>query len=278
MENIIVLNIYDQSLFFEDEELKSERTSLGRKMYVVNEYNEILESCLIHDIVMSGSSWVGIDINSIQNIHHYDVELETLNGNYDEIQHKENINRSTERSKKIFNIFNDKFENFLGKLPDLFMDTNYQDGFLVNVIDLFGKEDHEALLSALTENKIQYSIVKHNKNVTEAGAGHYVEEIILFVSESVKSGVTWDYIKLLLDKMGVSYKKEKGIDLEKITEDVAQKINESRNNLSLGSGYSKEGDDYKINLKTRYSEIDVVWNENKGIIELKNIEKTQTRV
>lgn len=153
------------------------------------------------------------------------------------------------------------------------------EGFLVKIEDHCHIEELDILLE-LKKHNLEYEIITSTVKRTETGAGDLLSEVIVFVQNTVVSGIAWDIIKGGLIMMSPFSKASKSIDERKaenvnykrLRKDIALRISIDSKALILIDMY-KENDDILLKFKGNDSVITVLCDKNYSIQEL-NVEES----
>jgi len=158
-------------------------------------------------------------------------------------------------------------------------DEEEVEGFLIKIEDHCQIEELDILLE-LKKHSLEYEIITSTVKRTETGAGDLLSEVILFVQNTVVSGIAWDIIKSGLIMMSPFSKVSKSIDERKVEnvnynrlrKDIALRISIDSKALILIDMY-KENDNILLRFKGNDSVITVLCDKNYIIQEL-NVEES----
>ncbi|KHD16001.1 hypothetical protein [Clostridium butyricum] len=177
------------------------------------------------------------------------------------------------------NDFTDKLYKNINDSKNLLEDS-ITDGFIIDICenDGGGVFDYKSIQSLLKESKIDFESLNININEFSGGASGQWQEIVCFVASSVASGITWDYIKALIDNelpmlkdcIKVQYIEKKGF--KKVRKRVAEMTRIKEKEIYIVK-FDKNKSDIQMNFMTLDKKIYVRCDNNYHIINLEVKEK-----
>lgn len=271
----IIVDVYDECINFSNDDFESKFTHQFGKVYTAERFDPSKEYELGTVILQNKGDGMTIKVNSNNNIHFIEVFLL-----YGELDAKSQEDLILSIKKWLDTNFDDFEEEDKIRLE---CDENYEDGFFIKVEGVEKSDFLVPLIDSLESEGIRAKVVNHKKVQNEWGAGSYFEQILLFITSSISSGIAWDLIKgrlnILMDQFRELDKSKQiqGFDIQKIITKVAENVGENSFNLQLIDMEVAE-ELYVITLKTRYQEIKVKCNNEYHIKSCNIKELTKTRI
>ncbi|KEZ47739.1 hypothetical protein [Metabacillus indicus] len=142
------------------------------------------------------------------------------------------------------------------------------------VIEKPSELDETNVFEQLKENNIPYEIISNNTQRTESGAGAEFSEAIIFIKDSVASGVAYDLLKAGI-LMSVSYvagninrtpRKAGNINYKNLLKDISTRVNVKPNQITLTNMYAQE-DETIFEFRANGNYITVICDEDNLIKE-----------
>jgi hypothetical protein len=207
------------------------------KEEVVKEWNfqsitvENANIVALYDNVMQNIGWSSYKIEKTKNnirisltpiimVDALDHELSQINkDNIDTIKEQVDKYVHDHKADSLVSVTNDKTE----RTEDLYAYVFESHGGSESV-------EIQALIDHLRENKIEFEIVYEYSRADDVGASSGVYEVIIFIQESVMSGVTYDLLKMIPLFTLINIKKDR---VDVLTKKAAHYLHTQTGNIEL---------------------------------------------
>lgn len=196
---------------------------------------------LVSSIVRLKGDWYNVDRNYFLNNYFIEVSLVFHSKEYTEDQ-KIFVNQVIDEFSKCLEAKGLK-EETTAILEDIDVNSFVEnDGYFISCENKDGTDtyiDLELLQKALNANNLEYKTVSLIEQHTECGAGNVVNEFLIFIMESIQSGITWDVIKMALssylkiDIKNLKFHVLESIQYKLLRKRVAERMNEVPENIIL---------------------------------------------
>lgn len=153
--------------------------------------------------------------------------------------------------------------------------NNTEQGFLIKI---GGREEGIFNVSEIEQNlreaNIEFDIITNKVKRSEAGAGDLLVEAIIFIKDSIASGIAWDIIKpILLMGAGAATKnlfqhRTDTVNFKRLKKDVAMRCNSKTKEVLLFDMFKDESkNEYCFIFKVNNLDISILCDENYNIKE-----------